>query len=371
MFNSTFLLSAMDVLQLGLTDEDYRRHVEAEFEKTTLSKKSELVRLACCGNVRQRLRALAHLPPADQFRLHLMYAGLANDGTRVQQLSKLGQSGDHKDSLADYFSRVAGYVPLEQSQSALAVLPVRRDSAVLEDDLHLLIDRTMERPGSAGNPKAETIAQRLLDIRTDEGVQRDPAYHRPLPLARAVFNVHLMQALRKAGHSLRSMTSFLNPGRDTDSDFNICSLTARKIMNPWQSSRQYEIDTVNNCLTTLPPSVGERLAVRYWETYKNTKTATSVVRLAQVPDAVRAEAMQGGTVRYHRASVEMIMRSIGVQNPQDMNDGHLEEFGRFLGNLGLSDRINDVMPLWKKLKECRDQFRSVLYVSEALERKAT
>lgn len=360
----------MDVLQLGLTEDDYRQHVETAFEKTTLSDTSDLVHLACCSAVRHRVRALAHLPPEDQFRLHLMFAGLeSHDGTRVNQLSRLGKPGDHQAPSADYFSRVAGYVPLKPSQSALEVLPDRRDSSVLEEDLRLLIDRTMERPGSAEGPRAESIAQRLLEMRKEKCLQRDMTYHRPLPLVRAVFNMHLMQALRKAGHTLRSMTSFLNPGRDTDSDLNVCSLTARKIMNPWQSSRQYEVNTVNNCLTTLSPSAGKRLAARYWDTYKNTKTLRSIMRSAQDPAAVREEAMQGGTMRYHRATVEMIMRTTGVQNPHDMNEGHLEEFGRFLGNLGLSDRINDVLPFWKKLKECRDQFQSVLYVSEALERK--
>src|SRR3989338_3452115 len=353
----------MDRLNLGFTEDVYRRCLEREFKSTKLSDTQELVVQGCHKYVHNRIKALKHLPQDAQFKLHLAWASMDSKiVTLKSQIDRLDDPNIHHTELGDFLSRAVGYIPENASQSALAILPGEEGRHFLEHNLHLLVDRTT-RGGQFAQRGVEAITDRLLNLRNHKQVKIDSTYRSSVALRRAIFNTRMMQALREAGYTEKSIDSFLAHGGHMH--------PGDRVMSPYQWAGHYDIDTVNDCLVVLPPSVSESLAREFWGTYKDEKSLKGALCRVSRPDKVRSEAVNQKNERHDCANTEMILRAIGVRDHEEMNDTHLEALGRFFSEMGFSNRLDDILPFWKNLRECRKQFHEILSLSEALKRKAT
>lgn len=352
----------MNSIQLELTDDLYRTHLEHALRNADDQK--QLMVRGCNESTLVRVKALLHLPPDQQCMLHLLWESLHDKGQRGKSYHRLHSA--EVGSNADYYARIAGYVPNNPTQPALAVIPKDGDS--LQQDLRMFTDRIIKRY-RASDETARLLAAHLRACAEEYGVPHDPRYKRTQKLSCAVFNTKLMQELIKHGFNAQSMRFFLTAGKDP-ADGKLDRHKASQVVEPHQWSGKYGIDTVNHCLTALPPSASERLAREFWNTYKDGDSVSRVLYRVRQPDAVRDEARAQSGLQQHRATVEMILRTIKVRQGEKLTDEHLASFIQFLGDMGLPDTLDDVMPLWNGMKESRSKFRECLSVTELIKRKA-
>ena len=144
---------------------------------------------------------------------------------------------------------------------------------------------------------------------------------------------------------------------------------SHELLEPYQTSKMRDIDTVDDCLTVVHPDQGQMLAQEFWQMYKNGNALRRVLHRVLCPGKVRSEARAQGPQRQHRATVNMLLRTIGLHGHEKIGDEHLVMLEDFLSMMGLEDSPERVQTIAKGLRESRQQYHQILYVTEALKRK--
>lgn len=366
----------MDRLGLGFDRGDLQREVAAAYQRSGVSgvrAAREVFRGS--AKVQDRVAAVAGLTPEDQFRiLHGDLVASDAEGPLLrQQVNTLRNSARSGKHIADLYARAAGYVP-PAGGSALAQLPVRSDRETLVRDTHVITD-AVSKEGVA-DTRAEDIADGLLD--RARGVRRVHAA-RGTDLRRALFNTRLMLALRGRGYGVESLSHILTNGGGPQSQRNTVKLANRLLAYPQETSMR-DVDTVSDVLSLLRPEDGQELAAEFFETYQDRNTMKRSIWKITEPHAIRREAVRQGPMRSGRATVEMLLRAMGLRDADDLDErAHEQVLDDLLRDLGLTpgdplaDREPDVRGIdsdrvMEGLADARDEFKALLYLDEARKR---
>lgn len=350
----------MDRFDLNMNRTTMELLLERELRALRGLSRSEvgsLLRNGMRGNIRYRLRTLRRLPPDAQFRLALAFCALEDAETTKfsQRIHVLGSKQDG-GSYVEFFARAGGYVPVKRDASSLPLLP--DDVDTLANDLTVLTEQ-MSRGSGTAQKRAKQIARDLLAWRNGHGIKHSEIYERPLSLQRSMFNTRLMQELRLAGQTPRSLQVAL-----ADDKVDVHKIIY-DVFSPYPSSALRDIDTANVCLSLLPMEVSQRLALEYWKTIRRTSTRRMVHRLNR-PDRIAAEARRQGTMKSLRATVEMFLRSIGLGDHESPNRLHEDSFEDLVGRLG----VKPTRRFWNCLLACRDKFHGCISIVELQKRRA-
>ena len=351
----------MDRIDLRVDHATVEHHLEQELRALRGLSRVERELLLTSGmreNIRYRLRTLVRLPPEAQFRMALLFAALDDANSKfTQRLSWLGVDRD-RGSHAEFFARAGGYIPAAGSSSSLPLLP--DDARVLAADLMILTERTSKGSGLALR-RANQVARELLRWRKQSGITPTQAYERPVSLQRTMFNTWLAQELCFAGQTERSLQVLLVA---TGVGLDVHKITDEMLSLYQRRPVLRDIDTVNVCLSLLPTEIGERLALDYWKTLLRTSRRRMVHRITR-PLRVAAEARRQGTYKSLRATVEMILRSIGLRDHHSPERRHEESFNDLAQSLG----VEPTSLMWERLLASRDTFHGCLSVAELQKRK--
>lgn len=350
----------MDRLDLRVNRALVERYLEEELRAlrgVSRAEKESLLRYGMLNNIRCRLRALMRLSPDAQFRIALAFCVYDDENLKfIQRINLVGTERDH-GSHAEFFARVAGYIPAKPDASALPLLP--EDPEGLAHDLKIVTERTSKGSGMA-EKRAKQIAEALLTWRDRHSVRLPEQYERPLHLLRTMFNTRLAQELRLAGQSPPSLELALG---GTEENLDVHKII-REVFLPYQGSLLRDIDTANVCLSLLPTETGERMALEYWKTLRKASRRRMVHRLGH-PNRVAAEARRQGPQKALRATAEMCLRSIGLRDHEFPNHEHEERFDDLIQSLG----VEPSTAFWNKLLACRNAFHGCLSISELQARR--